>query len=59
MKSPPMAASDGYPHWSFGMAYEERAKHDWGLSKIHEMVINNDRATPTSCSNHDVDQKLV
>ena len=32
-----------YPHWSFGMAYEELRKgYDYGLSKIYEMVINND-----------------
>ena len=50
-----------YPHWSFGMAYEELRKgYDYGLSKIYEMVINNDpvyaylmRSNPT------VDQKLV
>ena len=32
-----------YPHWSFGMAYEElRRATTYGLSKIYEMVINND-----------------
>src|SRR5262249_44437480 len=32
-----------YPHWSFGMAYEELRKgYDYGLSKIYEMGINND-----------------
>jgi len=32
-----------YPHWSFGMSYEELRKgYDYGLSKIYEMVINND-----------------
>src|SRR6478752_10816022 len=32
-----------YPHWSFGMAYEELKKsYDYGLSKIYEMVINNE-----------------
>src|SRR5258705_5590557 len=32
-----------YPHWSFGMQYEElRKRYDYGLSKIYEMVINND-----------------
>ena len=31
-----------YPHWSFGMSYEELRKgYDYGLSKIYEMVINN------------------
>jgi stage V sporulation protein R len=50
-----------YPHWSFGMAYEELAKsYDYGLSKIYEMVINNDPcyAYLMRC-NHLVDQKLV
>ena len=32
-----------YPHWSFGMQYEELKKgYEYGLSKIYEMVINND-----------------
>ena len=32
-----------YPHWRFGMEYEELAKgYEYGLSKIYEMVINND-----------------
>src|SRR5208282_645983 len=50
-----------YPHWSFGMAYEELKKgYDYGLSKIYEMVINNDPcyAYLMRC-NHVVDQKLV
>ena len=50
-----------YPHWSFGMAYEELRKgYDYGLSKIYEMVINNDPcyAYLMRC-NHEVDQKLV
>lgn len=50
-----------YPHWSFGMAYEELHKsYDYGLSKIYEMVINNDPcyAYLMRC-NHIVDQKLV
>jgi stage V sporulation protein R len=50
-----------YPHWSFGMAYEELIKgYDYGLSKIYEMVINNDPcyAYLMRC-NHTVDQKLV
>lgn len=50
-----------YPHWSFGMAYEELKKgYDYGLSKIYEMVINNDPcyAYLMRC-NHTVDQKLV
>jgi stage V sporulation protein R len=50
-----------YPHWSFGMAYEELRKgYDYGLSKIYEMVINNDPCYAYLMrSNHDVDQKLV
>src|SRR5437660_2300725 len=50
-----------YPHWSFGMQYEELRKgYDYGLSKIYEMVINNDPcyAYLMRC-NHQVDQKLV
>lgn len=50
-----------YPHWSFGMQYEELKKgYDYGLSKIYEMVINNDPcyAYLMRC-NHVVDQKLV
>jgi stage V sporulation protein R len=50
-----------YPHWSFGMAFEELKKsYDYGLSKIYEMVINNDPcyAYLMRC-NHEVDQKLV
>lgn len=32
-----------YPHWRFGMQYEELAKsYSYGLSKIYELVINND-----------------
>src|SRR5271156_731032 len=50
-----------YPHWSFGQAYEELSKgYDYGLSKIYEMVINNDPCYAYLMrSNHDVDQKLV
>lgn len=50
-----------YPHWSFGMQFEELHKgYDYGLSKIYEMVINNDPcyAYLMRC-NHTVDQKLV
>jgi stage V sporulation protein R len=50
-----------YPHWSFGMSYEGLKKgYDYGLSKIYEMVINNDPcyAYLMRC-NHTVDQKLV
>jgi len=50
-----------YPHWSFGMSYEELHKgYDYGLSKIYEMVINNDPCYAYLMrSNPDVDQKLV
>jgi stage V sporulation protein R len=50
-----------YPHWSFGMQYEElRKSYDYGLSKIYELVINNDPCYAYLMrSNHDVDQKLV
>ncbi|HEY8505672.1 MAG TPA: SpoVR family protein, partial [Gemmataceae bacterium] len=50
-----------YPHWSFGMQYQELKKgYDYGLSKIYEMVINNDPCYAYLMrSNHDVDQKLV
>jgi stage V sporulation protein R len=50
-----------YPHWSFGMQYEELSKsYSYGLAKIYEMVINNDPcyAYLMRC-NHVVDQKLV
>ena len=50
-----------YPHWRFGMDYERLLKsHTYGLSKIYEMVINND---PTYAylleGNNFVDQKTV
>ena len=50
-----------YPHWSFGMQYEELKKgYEYGLSKIYEMVINNDPCYAYLMrSNHIVDQKLV
>ena len=50
-----------YPHWSFGMSFEELKKgYDYGLSKIYEMVINNDPCYAYLMrSNHVVDQKLV
>src|SRR4030095_16398039 len=49
-----------YPHWSFGMAYEELKKgYDYGLSKIYELVINNDPCYAYLLrSNHYVDQIL-
>jgi stage V sporulation protein R len=50
-----------YPHWSFGMAYEELKKtYDYGLAKIYELVINNDPCYAYLMrSNNLVDQKLV
>jgi stage V sporulation protein R len=50
-----------YPHWRWGMDYEQLAKsYTYGLSKIYELVINNN---PTYAylleANADVDQKLV
>jgi len=50
-----------YPHWRFGMEYEHMSKsYAYGLSKIYEMVINNDPcyAYLLEC-NQEVDQKLV
>ncbi|MCB0308309.1 MAG: SpoVR family protein [Bdellovibrionales bacterium] len=50
-----------YPHWSFGMEYEQLAKgYEYGLSKIYEMVINTDPCYAYLMkSNPLVDQKLV
>jgi len=50
-----------YPHWRFGMEYEQLKKsHTYGLSKIYELVINNDPAIAyLQVSNEEVDQKLV
>jgi hypothetical protein len=32
-----------YPHWRWGMEYEQLSKgYEYGLSKIYELVINND-----------------
>ncbi|QDU67071.1 SpoVR family protein [Engelhardtia mirabilis] len=50
-----------YPSWRFGMDFERLQKgYDWGLSKIYELVINND---PTIAylvrSNSLLEQKLV
>ncbi|MEL6716546.1 MAG: SpoVR family protein, partial [Planctomycetota bacterium] len=60
-----VAAYGGFPvrysSWRFGMEYERLARgHDWGLSKIYELVINHD---PTIAylvrSNTLLEQKLV
>ena len=50
-----------YPHWRFGMEYERLSKgYEYGLSKIYEMVVNNDPSYAYLLeSNADVDQKLV
>ncbi|MFH1874532.1 MAG: SpoVR family protein [Pseudomonadota bacterium] len=50
-----------YPHWRFGMTYEELSKsYAYGLSKIYEMVINTDPCYAYLLySNSIVDQKLV
>ncbi len=50
-----------YPHWRFGMDYERLSKsYAYGLSKIYEMVINNDPCYAYLLhSNHLVDQKMV
>lgn len=50
-----------YPHWRFGMEFEQLHKsYEYGLSKIYEMVINTDPcyAYLMDC-NALVDQKLV
>ncbi|MFQ5864185.1 MAG: SpoVR family protein [bacterium] len=50
-----------YPHWRFGMEYEELSKsYAYGLQKIYELVINNDPCYAYLMqSNNLVDQKLV
>jgi stage V sporulation protein R len=50
-----------YPHWRFGMEYEGLAKgYEYGLSKIYEMVINNDPCYAYLLEgNSSVDQKMV
>jgi stage V sporulation protein R len=50
-----------YPHWRFGMEYEKMKKSSrYGLSKIYELVINNDPCTAYLLEgNSTVDQKLV
>jgi len=50
-----------YPHWRFGMEYEQLSKgYHYGLQKIYEMVINNDPcyAYLMRC-NGTIDQKMV
>jgi stage V sporulation protein R len=50
-----------YPHWRFGMEYEHLSRsYAWGLSKIYELVINNDPCYAYLMrSNSLTDQKLV
>jgi stage V sporulation protein R len=50
-----------YPHWRFGMEYEELSKsYAYGLAKIYEMVINNDPCYAYLLEGNSlVDQKLV
>lgn len=50
-----------YPHWSFGMDYERLSKsYSYGLSKIYEMVINNDPVIAYLMKGNTLmDQKLV
>jgi stage V sporulation protein R len=50
-----------YPHWRFGMEFEELAKgYSYGLQKIYEMVINNNPCYAYLMrQNATVDQKLV
>lgn len=50
-----------YPHWKFGMEYEKLSKsYEYGLSKIYEMVINNNPCYAYLMEgNRIVDQKLV
>jgi stage V sporulation protein R len=50
-----------YPHWRFGMEYEQLSKsHEYGLSKIYELVINNDPCYAYLIdSNSIMEQKLV
>jgi stage V sporulation protein R len=50
-----------YPHWRFGMEYEHLTKsYAYGLSKIYELVINNDPCYAYLMrSNSITEQKLV
>ncbi|MCA9551353.1 MAG: SpoVR family protein [Myxococcales bacterium] len=50
-----------YPHWRFGMEYEQLARsHEYGLSKIYELVINTDPSYAFLIeSNSVLEQKLV
>jgi len=50
-----------YPHWRFGMEYERMSKSaEYGLSKIYEMVINNNPSIAYLLEGNSlVEQKLV
>lgn len=50
-----------YPHWRFGMEYEQLQKgYSYGLQKIYELVINNDPCYAyLLASNATTDHKLV
>ncbi len=50
-----------YPHWRFGMEYERMSKsYEYGLSKIYEMVINNNPSIAYLLEGNSlVEQKLV
>ena len=50
-----------YPHWRFGMEYEQLKKgYSYGLQKIYELVINNDPCYAyLLASNMKTDHKLV
>ncbi len=50
-----------YPHWRWGMEYEQLKKSsEWGLSRIYEMVINNNPCVAYLLEGNSlVDQKLV
>ena len=50
-----------YPHWRFGMEYEHLSKsYEYGLSKIYELVINNDPCYAYLMEGNEfIDQKLV
>ncbi|MDD9946881.1 MAG: SpoVR family protein [Myxococcales bacterium] len=50
-----------YPHWRFGMQYEQLSKSsEYGLSTIYEMVINNNPAVAYLLEGNSLtDQKLV
>jgi stage V sporulation protein R len=50
-----------YPHWRFGMQYEQlRKSYAYGLQKIYELVINNDPCYAYLMrSNSLTDQKIV